>query len=61
MLRHNCVDQQEENTCIEELRDEYTIGDGSQFLTFSVVPDGFYQFNDEGLKDQVYADDNERD
>jgi len=53
VLLEICVDNQQENTSVEELSGCDTIGDGRQLLALSLLADPVYQEDDHSLEDQV--------
>ena len=61
MLGDVGIDEQEQETSIEELGDEDTIGDGSEALTVSILLDTLNQLNDDGLESNIDSDDDEGD
>lgn len=59
MLSHVSIDQQDQDTSVEELGNEHSIGNGSKLLTVGVLSHPGDSFDDHSLQNQVDGDDDE--
>lgn len=59
MLTQVSIDKQKENTCVEELGNEYHIGNRCELFTESIMSNPLDKFDDEHLQNGVHSDDEE--
>lgn len=61
MLRQVSIDQWKKETSVEELGDEYTVGDGCETLTIGILADPSDSSDDNFLENSVESNDNSGD
>jgi len=59
VLCHVSVDKQDQDTSVEELSGEDSVGDGGQLLTVCVFSNPGNSLDDHGFENQVHSDDDE--
>lgn len=59
MFRQVSIDEQKQDTCIEELSNEYLVGNGCQLLTVCVFTNPLDQFDDNHFENSVDSNDKE--
>lgn len=61
VFSHVTVDQQQQDTSVEELSDEHSVRDGCQLLTVGLLADPLNTFDDDVLQNGVDDDNDHRD